>query len=171
MGAPVSTITYGSFTFPFTILDELSQAIYGEDGFTRVGVRKLFTITGWVGGTSQLDLETKITTMEDVLRRPRQTFIVKWNEGSGDSEFYHIFNEAASQSDTQQDMDWGPKPGELRFTRFTGGRAALYRWNVGCEVMDRDLQSDVLAVSFQWSHKVDASGFTTRTANGKILIE
>src|SRR6185437_325116 len=38
-------------------------------------------------------------------------------------------------------------------------------------VIEQLLTSDVLAVTWQFSHTVDASGFTTRTVSGKILIE
>src|SRR6185437_9755517 len=170
MGAPQNTITYGSFSFPFARLSTNTGTIYAEDGFTKVGVRYLVTVSGWIGGVSQADLQSKISNMQANLRKPRGTFIVTWSDG-GSTELFHFFNEAVSQDSPGQDIDWGPKPGELVINRFTGGRIATYSWTLSVNVIEQLLTSDVLAVTWQFSHTVDASGFTTRTVSGKILIE
>jgi hypothetical protein len=52
----------------------------------------------------------------------------------------------------------------------------MYTWT--CSVIsmmdssnDKGLSSDVLAVTWQWSHSIDPSGFTTRTVSGKLLLD
>jgi len=171
MAAPQNTLTYGTFTFPFAGLETDSQTLYAEDQMTKVGVGYTFRISGWIGGISQSDLQNKIQQMQDQLRIPRQTFKVNWAGDGGSVDLFKYFSEAGRQSDAAQDIDWGPKPGELRFTRFPGGRAAAYQWRVSVTAMDKNLATSVLAVTWQFGHHIDASGFTTRTVTGKILIE
>jgi hypothetical protein len=170
MGSPQNTVTYNGFTFPFVRLNTSSGVLYAEDGFTKVGVRYLFEISGWIGGTTQGDLNATILAMQTALRQPRGDFRVTWS-GDGGGDTFHYFYEGGGAPTAGADLDWGPKPGELNFTRFTGGRAAMYRWTCSINVMDANLTTDVLAITWQFVHRVDASGFSTRTATGKLLLD
>jgi hypothetical protein len=168
MGSPNQTFTYDTFNFPFARLNMQSGVLYAADGFTKIGRRYIFTITGWVGGVSQADLTTKILQMQAVLKNPRKTLTISYYGDGGSTLFSYVAGQYPVTIGS--DIDWGPKPGELNITRFTGGRAAMYVWTVTVNTMDSTISSDVLAVTFQWSHSVDPSGFSTRTVSGKLLL-
>lgn len=170
MGSPQNTITYNGFSFPFCSLNTTSGVLYAEDGFTRIGVRYMFDISGWIGGTTQGDLNATIIQMQTALRIPRKDFAVAWS-GDGGGDTFHYFNESNSPSGPGSDLDWGPKPGDLDIWRFTGGRAAMYRWRLAVNAMDANILTDVLAITWQFIHRVDPSGFSTRTVTGKILLD
>ena len=110
--------------------------------------------------------------MRDVLTRPRQPFHVDWDDGTGP---YVLYSFAAQN----EDIDWGPKPGELELTRFSGGRAAMYRWtltvvtkeNVSTTTPSPNEANGILAMTWEFTHAIDANGYTTRTTSGTILLE
>lgn len=167
MSNPISTITYGTFTFPFTTCSCQSGVLYDVDRMTRIGVHYVFTVSGWIGGADQGTLQTTIASMQSALSVPRKDFKVQWSPEAGSPffEYNNTFNEPVS------DIDWGPKPGELNITKFSGGRAAMYQWTVEVNTLNSTLGSDVLSIVWNFAHSVDPSGFTTRTVSGKLLID
>lgn len=168
-GPLINTITYGAtpYTFPFTSLDVESTVVYAEDGFTNIGVKYVFTVSGWIGGNTQNDLNTQIDMMETNLRTPRQPLSIQWS-GDGNATLY-------SFDGTGSDLDWGPKPGDLQLIRFYGGRSAMYRWNV--TVTSKELQcgsqtipTPVLAITWKFANDIDINGLTTRTTTGTLVV-
>lgn len=170
----IQTITYNGFTFPYTKLDYTSTVIYAEDGQTHLGTQYFFNVSGVLAGEQSPDqtLATYICNMRSALQEPRKEFKVGW--GTAMSPYTYIVFDF---KDTDDD-DFGPKPGELRLFRFSGGQAATYSWSIsiftkecwgaGCD-MDA-LTSVVLAVMRRYEHTIDSDGLTTRTMSGKLIL-
>ena len=174
-------VTYNGFTFPYATLSESSAVIYAEDRQTHLGTQYIFRVSGCIFAEHASDgnLLTYMDNMRCMLQEPRGEFLVKWGttptspwlpaELGGTTIF--------DFKDTD-DVDFGPKPSEVKFTRFSGGLAALYEWSVAIFVKEcwsgsctlQGRQNQILAITRRYQHTIDADGLTTRTVSGRIIV-
>lgn len=163
----VQVITYNGVSFPFNVMDISAALIYGEDRRTVIGTAYVFNVTGTI--TSDYIFEERLDdwlcTFRDALVQPRKSFVVTWD---GVTQFN--FSSA-------NDIDFGPKPGEVKLFKFSGGRSANYAWNV--TVVTKECWSGactlgavnaIIAITQQFTHHIDVNGLTTRTIAGKLIV-
>ena len=174
----IQTITYwddainDGVTFPFTTLEVESGPIFAQDGIQLESTQYQFTVRGTITGGSVSEFAANLAKFRTYLSRRGLTFTVYWTEedGTQHSPMYEFFGAS--------DSSWGPTPGALRLTRFSGGLAAKYEWSVTARAKECFTEactlysplSNVLSVTKQVSSQVDINGFTTRTIAGQLTL-
>ena len=198
-------ITYNGFTFPFNKLDVSSAVVYAEDHISVIGTQYIFSVSGVIqaaqaDSADQTSLDQMMRNMRDFVLQPGGEFKVQWGTTTGASTPgvsnltapyytpYHIYggrstnnnsgNGVGSATGYGHDIDWGPKPGNLVFTKFSGGLAALYTWSLTVMVKEcwsptcaiTGLNTGILAITTHYQHSIDSDGLCQRTLSGKLTV-
>lgn len=193
-------IEYNEFIFPFTILDVSASVVYADDHISVVGTQYVFSISGVLQSlqnfsttSNSSSLDFMMRAMREALAIPRKTFQVIWSttatqsgpgQGvpSGSQYIPYSFTGASGGAFNATaigiDVNWGPKPGELKFTKFSGGLAAMYTWSVSVMVKEcfgsqcalMGLNTAILSIVTKYQTTVDGDGLCTRNLSGKLLI-
>lgn len=169
-----STIVYNQFIFPFTTLTLDQTPVMSENGIDQIGVHYVFHVSGVIGASDITLFAQQLRLMQCQLTVPRKTLLIQSYDDTGTVTMY--------QFDEETDNVWGPMPGELKLTKFAGGRACSYSWSIdvtskqcfgddcsisGGTVADPD---NILSISHRFDHSIDLSGYTTRTITGKLRL-
>ncbi len=157
--------------FPYSRLRMSETPIMGNDGFTQEGVRYEFKVSGYVVGDDLGEFQGLLFKMRNVLAHPRGTFIVEWSEDNSTWQTYYSWEKG-------DDINFGPKPGQLNITEFVGGLAAVYDWSIEISAKEcypscsasPNSTSNILSLSRSFTHTVDRNGFTTRRVTGTVVV-
>jgi hypothetical protein len=167
-----NTIQYGTYSFPFCSLHVAAATVYAEDKMTKEETSYTFSVSGYLTGTTETDFNNQLTAMKCQLNTPRKAFQVRWSPDGISWENLYDYDPV------NEDVAWGPQPGELTLEKFSGGKAALYRWTCSVRVAEcynnscapYNRPTNVLSIVRRYRHSVDENGLTTRTVSGKLTV-
>lgn len=178
------------FTFPFTRCRVNQSPVFGADGYTHIGTRYVFDISGVIHNTNTVSVAfnddaeivtndgagitsfaARIYAMRNVLSRPRGKITIEWLADTG-STWIPLYQ-------FDKDDVYGPKPVSLQIEQFSGGKAAIYHW-VG-EVTKKECVGGVctvipggttapLELSRSYNHSIGPSGLCHRTVSGRLSV-
>jgi hypothetical protein len=168
----IQRVLYNNFTLPNPRVAAQESPVLDEQG-SQIGTSFQFTVSGVLTAASVTDFKALLATAECKLNDPRHNFEVDWSDDGGSTWEKYLGIES-----TNDDIEFGPKPGPLVIDRFAGGLAANYTWTISavvkhcygndCSLVGRP--SEILSIVRRWTHAVDESGYTTRTVSGKLLV-
>jgi hypothetical protein len=174
-------VTYNNYNFPYAKVTATETPSYANDRITLEGTIFNITVTGFLTGVSAHDFANQLEIMRCQVTEPRESLLIQWSDDG--VTYYNLYNFSSGAAGpfadvTTADQEFGPFPGDLRVTKFMGGKSGIYTWSVrvfqkacfdgGC---NQGVGSgEILSITRKYQFDVDSVGLTTRTLSGTLTV-